>query len=57
MVSLLECDDYEDFIKYTGCSICRSIHPDDLEPMKKNSAASWQRNTTKNTSTSSPTAW
>lgn len=35
MVSLLECDDYEDFIKYTGCSICRSIHPDDLEPMKK----------------------
>lgn len=35
MVDLLECDDYEDFIKYTGCSICRSIHPDDLEPMKK----------------------
>ncbi|WP_299143529.1 diguanylate cyclase [uncultured Dialister sp.] len=35
MVSLLECDDYEDFMKYTGGSIYNVIHPGDVEPMKR----------------------
>lgn len=35
MVDLLECDDYEDFMKYTGGSIFSVIHPDDRASMKK----------------------
>lgn len=35
MVDLLECDDYEDFTKYTGGTFFSVVHPDDRDPMKK----------------------
>lgn len=35
MVNLLECDDYEDFTKYTGGTFFSMVHPDDRDPMKK----------------------
>lgn len=35
MVDLLECDDYEDFMKYTGGTFFSMVHPDDRDPMKK----------------------
>lgn len=35
MVDLLECDDYEDFMKYTGGNILSVIYPGDAESMKK----------------------
>lgn len=35
MVDLLECDDYEDFMKYTGGTFFSVVHPDDRDPMKK----------------------
>lgn len=35
MVNLLECDDYEDFMKYTGGNFLSVIHPGDAGPMQK----------------------
>lgn len=35
MVDLLECDDYEDFMKYTGGNFLSVIHPGDAGPMQK----------------------
>lgn len=35
MVDLLECDDYEDFTKYTSGTFFSVVHPDDRDPMKK----------------------
>lgn len=34
-MDLLECDDYEDFTKYTGGTFFSVVHPDDRDPMKK----------------------
>lgn len=35
MVNLLECDDYEDFMKYTGGNFLSVIHPGDAGSMQK----------------------
>lgn len=35
MVDILECDDYEDFMKYTGGNFLSVIHPGDAGSMKK----------------------
>lgn len=57
MVDLLECDDYEDFTKYTGGTFFSVVHPDDRDPMKKNSTASSPGRIIRDRLTSFPSAW
>lgn len=57
MVDLLECDDYEDFTKYTGGTFFSVVHSDDRDPMKKNSTASSPGRIIRDRLTSFPSAW